>query len=596
MPQLTINQLFTPAASGVNASNPSATPASGSWLATMLGIANTVGLTATAWQSGGIARTMMALLATVQAQQDGIVSLMAQGGFLDWAASGTVTYVNSQGTTVTAYVTPDPSIPAQNPTGTPGWLDELALSIYNVSRIFATFASGTLYFTNTSGTTYGPFAATGYHVANPNSTATYHNTASLTIAPSAVVGTSITAITNFGGLIEITTSTAHGLSTGAVVSIVGANSSWAANGTWFVTSVDATHFTLNNSTFASGAGTLGVAYVPLAANFIADVNGASSSSATGTITQPVTSLVGVTLTNLAAFTGANAQSNATLASLCRAKLATISPNGPAAAYKYFALQAYTLLQAQSTPVTLVGGPITRATPVPNTVTGIVTTYVANGGGAVHGCAQLSITGATNVSPIVITTSSPHNLTTGDLVVITGVTGNTAANGSWTITVTGASTFSLNGSTGNGAYVSGGIVEGGDLGYVDQIIQANVVPNATIAITQSATNFSVAVVAAVWLPASMVTSAASTLQSVISSYFANLPIGGLTDDSTALAYTNVVLYDAVLALLSEAFPNPAGGSYVQHATLTLNGGTTNLSMTPTQVAVLSPAAVVTVNAI
>jgi len=36
-----------------------------------------------------------------------------------------------------------------------------------------------------------------------------------------------------------------------------------------------------------------------------------------------------------------------------------------------------------------------------------------------------------------------------------VGGNTAANGTWTITVTNSTTFSLNGSTGNGAYTSGG---------------------------------------------------------------------------------------------------------------------------------------------
>lgn len=66
----------------------------------------------------------------------------------------------------------------------------------------------------------------------------------------------------------------------------------------------------------------------------------------------------------------------------------------------------------------------------------------------------SITGATNASPIVITSAS-HGLTTGDRVTITGVGGNTAANGTWIITRLDANTFSLNGSTGNGSYTSGG---------------------------------------------------------------------------------------------------------------------------------------------
>src|SRR5207249_4776576 len=53
------------------------------------------------------------------------------------------------------------------------------------------------------------------------------------------------------------------------------------------------------------------------------------------------------------------------------------------------------------------------------------------------------------------TSAAHGLTTGTQVTITGVQGNTAANGTWTITVIDADTFSLNGSAGNGAYTTGG---------------------------------------------------------------------------------------------------------------------------------------------
>jgi hypothetical protein len=68
---------------------------------------------------------------------------------------------------------------------------------------------------------------------------------------------------------------------------------------------------------------------------------------------------------------------------------------------------------------------------------------------------VSITGATNASPISITASN-HGLFTGQSVSISGVLGNTAANGQWVITVTGTNTFTLNGSTGNGAYTSGGV--------------------------------------------------------------------------------------------------------------------------------------------
>lgn len=67
----------------------------------------------------------------------------------------------------------------------------------------------------------------------------------------------------------------------------------------------------------------------------------------------------------------------------------------------------------------------------------------------------AITGASNATPIVITTSDTTGLTTGDEVFIQGVVGNTAANGLHTITVIDGTSFSLDGVAGNGAYTSGG---------------------------------------------------------------------------------------------------------------------------------------------
>jgi hypothetical protein len=66
----------------------------------------------------------------------------------------------------------------------------------------------------------------------------------------------------------------------------------------------------------------------------------------------------------------------------------------------------------------------------------------------------SITGATNASPIVITSAS-HGLQTGMRVTVASVGGNTAANGTFNITVVNANTFSLDSSTGNSTYTSGG---------------------------------------------------------------------------------------------------------------------------------------------
>jgi hypothetical protein len=69
-------------------------------------------------------------------------------------------------------------------------------------------------------------------------------------------------------------------------------------------------------------------------------------------------------------------------------------------------------------------------------------------------APVYVTGATNASPIAVTAPG-HGYATGNKVRIDYVTGNTAANGLWTITVVDANTFTLNGSAGNGAYAGGG---------------------------------------------------------------------------------------------------------------------------------------------
>lgn len=66
----------------------------------------------------------------------------------------------------------------------------------------------------------------------------------------------------------------------------------------------------------------------------------------------------------------------------------------------------------------------------------------------------TVTGATNANPIVIT-SVGHGLSTGARVTVASVGGNTAANGTFTVTYVSADTYSLDSSTGNGSYTSGG---------------------------------------------------------------------------------------------------------------------------------------------
>ncbi len=81
-------------------------------------------------------------------------------------------------------------------------------------------------------------------------------------------------------------------------------------------------------------------------------------------------------------------------------------------------------------------------------------------------ADMPVGYASDTSPISIGTAAPHGLTTGSSVVIAGVAGNTAANGNWPVTVTDLSHFTLNGSSGNGTYTTGGTVTGGGMAYYD----------------------------------------------------------------------------------------------------------------------------------
>ena len=60
----------------------------------------------------------------------------------------------------------------------------------------------------------------------------------------------------------------------------------------------------------------------------------------------------------------------------------------------------------------------------------------------------AIDSSTNATPIAITDVA-HGLVTGDRVTVIGHATNTNANGTWTITRTGANTFTLDGSVGNG---------------------------------------------------------------------------------------------------------------------------------------------------
>jgi hypothetical protein len=73
--------------------------------------------------------------------------------------------------------------------------------------------------------------------------------------------------------------------------------------------------------------------------------------------------------------------------------------------------------------------------------------------------QLTVDGASNASPIRISTTTPHYLRTGDKVTVASVGGNTAANATANaVTVISPTEFTLDGTTGNGDYTSGGTAD------------------------------------------------------------------------------------------------------------------------------------------
>lgn len=78
---------------------------------------------------------------------------------------------------------------------------------------------------------------------------------------------------------------------------------------------------------------------------------------------------------------------------------------------------------------------------------------------------ITVNDCTNAAPIVVTTATDHNLTGAERVTISGVGGNTACNVSnAAITRLGGTTFSIDGSTGSGAFSSSGSLSANGRGY------------------------------------------------------------------------------------------------------------------------------------
>jgi hypothetical protein len=469
----------------------------------------------------------------------------------------------------------------------------LASSVYHTPRIGPQQASGLLTLSNTSANTYS-YAVGAYHVSNPATAATYSNTTALTIPPlNSHIGGAIATASNTTPVV-LTTTSPHGIATGAVVFVAGVSGNTGALGFFPVIVLSSTSFALNGSV-GQGAGTGGFVFPTIQTAIAADVAGVVGAAGVGEIQQIITANTGVSATNLTLLFGAPFEGNVALAARCRLKLASLSPNGARDAYRYIALTSAALLAALSPPVVLTVGSIAKAVSFGNAQLGSVTTVVAASSGAVPGATNLTVVGATNATPIQVTVAGPHGLVDGNFATVEGVLGNTNANGTFQITRVDATNFTLNGSVGNGAYVAGGVVEAGDLGEVDRVLQANAVPDTVTAFTLSAQNFNVAISASVQVLQSYVQSYQIAVQTALAVYFAALPIGGLG----AGTKLGILSYDVVLGILYAAGILSSGTeSVVQNITsLTLNGVSGDLQFSSViAVAVLSPAPVILVTGV
>lgn len=138
-------------------------------LSTILGIAGFLGLSTTAWQPIGMARTILATMAEVVARTSVLINLQAQGGYASYAAQmpgGGSQYTDAQGFLTT-------------------WMDLVSVQVFNTPRQPATFAQGQLPINNATGTLRSGGAGT-LHAKNLATGATYTNTAAYAVPANAV--------------------------------------------------------------------------------------------------------------------------------------------------------------------------------------------------------------------------------------------------------------------------------------------------------------------------------------------------------------------------------------------------------------------------
>lgn len=341
----------------------------------------------------------------------------------------------------------------------------------------------------------------------------------------------------------------------------------------------------NTQTLTIGNGTT-------TAPFQADIAGKSSSAGPGSITQLVTTLLGVTVTNPAAFVGTNAESNAALVARCRAKLGSLSPLGPRSAYDYVSKTIplpSPIVALSSGLLTTPVNPVTRTKQIVNLGTGTVQNYVASAAGAYTspnlytGSANESITGVTNANPAQITVTA-HGYASGDTIYISG-TGLTNLDGkAFTITVTGANTFTVPTASG-GTSSTGSAYRQSDMDLIDKTVQTYCVPLGITCVNATATANTISITGTLYLKrgaTSTSSKAQSDASAALANYFATLPIGG--DDLGGASY--YFLIEPMQAAISSPLFLPTGSTLANDLLrVVITSPNADVAANPTDVATL-----------
>jgi len=288
--------------------------------------------------------------------------------------------------------------------------------------------------------------------------------------PLEVSGT-ITGATDASPIV-ITSATPHGLATGAQVIVSGVTGNTAANGTWSITRISATQFSLSGSSGNAsylGGGTWrtpnDVFAIPRSANttvpftqpyadetlpLIVPGPHMVSSSIPGSPATPDNLVLNKANGSIdITFDRDMLVSSFTPSSI----LQIVGPSGaiplPAGSISITPLSPTTI--PGLTPAVQVARSFRVSFP-PQALSGTYNLVFAPSMQSVY--ASGSITDAANADPLVITTATPHGLRNGAFVTITGVGGNFGANGTYTIANVTATSFTLNGTVGNGDYTPG----------------------------------------------------------------------------------------------------------------------------------------------